>query len=658
MISAALCIATLVVRASAHEERGWTHTRADADLARDTVTASADDRAAPRTLDALLTRIRFILDSSGTPGASLAIVRGDSVLFADAIGRARLEPSTPATARTLFRIGSTSKLFIGLTALALEQENRLSLQQPLAAALPSYVVRNPWSARDTLRLVHLMEHTSGLDDNSLRAYASSDPTLTLEQGLAIDADRQRARWRPGTRFAYSNTGPALVARVIERIEGRPFEAIVQSRWFDRLGMHTATYVPPDTTKATLASLYMPGEDDPVPYWHVFARPIGAINASALDMAALLRFLIGRGVMGTDTLLPPGALDRAEQSRTWIGTRVGIGGAGYGLGLYSVEGADGRLWAGHAGGVEGGLSDVSYLPADGVGYSLQINAMRGRVLRMVGTLIQRFLTQDLPRPNALPIEAVSPVIAREFAGWYRPITPRPQFVAAVERLLGLTRVRVVGEQLRVEPLLGDAVRYFAVDSLRFRAERGSVVTLAFHRDAVDDGAPTMEGFNNGATFRRLGVLDTVATFGATAGWILALVLGPLVASVGVARWLIIALRRRQPDARRVPPRLAAAWGCAAGASGMAVLFGWCALRGLQHIAQLGTVTALSATVAATPLLFVVLVGVGSWFALRHPAAGTSTMGAVGVWTVRVVLALHVVGAVYAARYGLVGWRPWA
>lgn len=623
--------------------------------------ASSPDTTAPRTLDELLARLKHVLDSSGTPGASLAIVRRDTVLFVGGLGLARVTPALPATRATLFRIGSTAKIFVGLTALALEREGRLSLQQPLRTALPGYVIRNPWSETDTIRLVHLMEHTSGIDDNTIKAYASSDPKpISLADGLAIDAGRQIARWRPGTRFAYSNTGPALVARVIELTEGKPFEAIVQRRWFDRLGMRTATYFEPRRDSSLLASLYLPGKSAPVPYWHPFARPIGSLNASAEDMAALLRLLTSRGVLGRDTLITAELLSRAERSETWIGARVGITAGGYGLGLYSSEGEDGRLWAGHSGGVEGGLSDLSYLPDEGVGYSLQINAMRGRALGQMSALVRSYLTQSMAPPVSPAPARLSASIDREFTGWYRPVSPRPQLITAFERLIGLVRVHRAGERLRVVPLIGNATSFVPVDSLTFRTERGSTATLAFHRDAGADLRPTMEGFNSATTYTRLSAAHVAVTFASAVAWALAFVLGPLIALILATRWMVRYVRGRAAarDIGTSPaPPLMGAWACAAGASASVVLFCWCALSGFQDIRRFGSVSTLSISVAVAPFLYIGFTALGLVLVGRTMKRGTSRGAKAARALAYGAFLAHAAGALYATRYGLVGFVPW-
>jgi CubicO group peptidase (beta-lactamase class C family) len=74
--------------------------------------------------------------------------------------------------------------------------------------VPEVTFSNRWEATDPVRLVHLMEHTTGFDDIHLREYASNDPTpIALKEALAYGAASRVSRWRPGTRMAYCNSGP-------------------------------------------------------------------------------------------------------------------------------------------------------------------------------------------------------------------------------------------------------------------------------------------------------------------------------------------------------------------------------------------------------------------------------------------------------------------
>jgi CubicO group peptidase (beta-lactamase class C family) len=616
------------------------------------------DTSAPRTIADLEARIRRVLDSTHTPGAGLAIVRHDSIIHTGGFGMARVSPARPATAGTLFRIGSTSKMFVGFTALALEREGKLTLQDPLRSRLPGFYFGNRWETSDTLRLVHLLEHTSGFDDNSLKAYANSDPTpLTLAAGLALDSATRVSRWRPGTRFSYCNTGPAIVALVAERIEGKTFEQIVQERWFDRIGMRTATYLYPDTSKVEMATLYLADGVTPVPYWHVFARPAGSINASAHDMAALLRFLLGRGTINGDTLLPQTAIERAERATTWIGVRAGLTDVGYGIHLYRTEDdGDGTVWTGHAGGVEGGISDLSYIPEHGVGYALQINSANGDAIRQIAKLVRGYVTLGLPRPVAAPVAALSPVIGREFSGWYRSVSPRQDIADGLEGIFGLTRISVDGSRVRRSSVLGDTATFLPVDSLRFRAAKGTVATLAFVRDSANGRPQGMEGMD-GTSYVRISTVSAVSTITLTVLWLLALLVTALVGVWSAVRWVVRRVRARKHGAAVTAAPAAPVWRVGIGAAALLAVYAASAITGLGRIAALGKATAMSIAVFAAPILYaaLILIGIVVMLRARKPATGTKR---VSLWLARSVIVLHVVAVVYLARHGMLGWRPWA
>lgn len=619
-----------------------------------------DDSARPfvpaTTIAELESRIRHLLDSTKTPGAGLAIVRHDSVIYADGIGLARVEPAVPATSATLFRIGSTSKAFVALVALQLQREGTLSLDDPLRTHLPDFWYKNAWEDTDPLRLVHFLEHTSGFDDNSFRTYAHSDPTpLTLEQGLALDTTRRVSRWRPGTRFAYCNTGPAIVARVIEKIEGKPFEQVVQERFFDPLGMRTATYLYPDTTRTPMATLYRDDGRTPYPYWHVFIRPAGSINASANDMAQYVRFLLGRGTIGGDTLLPREDIERMEHPATWIGTRAGLS-IGYGLHMYSMPDTTGWVWKGHNGGMQGGLSDMSYLPEAGVGYAAQINAANGEVLGEIGRQVRAFLTRPLPRPAEPPVGVVPPAVASEFGGWYRPVSPRQQHAHFLERILDMVHVSFAGDSMRVDPLLDDASTFVPVDSLRFRRHGQSLATAAFVRDSANQRPQGIEGVGrslSGQSLARVNGAVAVVEIGSVFLLVAALITTALVVVISVVRGLIRMVRKLSVAPSPARPL----WRLAIVVTLLLVVPFLMFLTSGAEVEKLGNLSLTSATVFVGGILFAVSALVGAAMALRRrDVRGRGT--AISVWSARVILMLYFVVACYLTYWGFIGWRMWA
>ena len=327
-----------------------------------------DEKPKPaESTDQLAKQITKILTETHTPGASIAIVHKDGSMWVAGLDMADLASRHTVTPDTLFRIGSTSKAFASLSILMLADQGKLSLDDPVHKLVSDVWFENPWESTDPVRVVNLLEHTTGWDDMHLREYAKQAPdSMSLREGLDYDHHSRISRWRPGTRMAYCNSGPPVAAYIVEKLTGQRFEDYVQQNLFGPIGMKTATYFEPAPGLAT--TLYHNDGKTPYPYWHILLRPAGSINASANDMAAYLKFYLNRGAVSGKQIVPSADIDRAESPASTWAAKDGMK-AGYGLSNYwSVE--DGFVYHGHDGGVEGGLTEMSYMADYNVGLFLQ------------------------------------------------------------------------------------------------------------------------------------------------------------------------------------------------------------------------------------------------------------------------------------------------
>jgi CubicO group peptidase (beta-lactamase class C family) len=368
-------------------------------------------------------QLEKILRDSHTPGLSVAIVHRDGPEWVAGLGKSNVAANQATTDETLFRIGSTSKALASLSILKLVNEAKLSLQDPVHKLVPEIWFENRWEATDPVRVVDLLEHTTGWDDLHLREYAKDAKGMTLREGLDYDHHSPSSRWRPGTRMAYCNSGQPIAAYIVGRITSQPFEEYVTQNFFLPIGMKTATYF--ERPSPQLTTLYHSDGRTPYPYWSILERPAGAINASAKDTPAYVQFYLNRGAVGGTQIVPAASIDRMETpTRTWE-AQEGLK-AGYGLSIYtSVH--DGFVYYGHNGGVDGGLTEMSYMPECGVGYFYSINAANGVAFAKIGDAIRAYVTRGLTRP-AVPATAQLPANAQEYIGWYEPSSPRSEFYA--------------------------------------------------------------------------------------------------------------------------------------------------------------------------------------------------------------------------------------
>ena len=187
--------------------------------------------------------------------------------------------------------------------------------------------------------------------------------MSLKEALDYDHHSRISRWPPGTRTAYCNSGPAVAASIVEKVSGQRFEDFVEQNLFLPIGMKTATYFKPTSGKET--TLYHGDGKTPYAYWNIIFRPAGSINASAQDMAAYVQFYLNRGIANGAQVVPAADIERMENPKSGWAAKEGLR-SGYGLSNYwSIE--NGFVYHGHNGGVEGGLTELSYMPEYGVGF---------------------------------------------------------------------------------------------------------------------------------------------------------------------------------------------------------------------------------------------------------------------------------------------------
>lgn len=619
---------------------------------------AATPEPVPRTVDELKVELERILSESKTPGMALAIVRCDAQgcrdEFVGGLGLAEVAGKVPADADTMFRIGSTSKAIVAIAALKLAHEGRLDLEAPLRSLAPEVEFENRWEETDPVRIVHLLEHTTGWDDIHLRDYANEDPRPdNLAAALAHDPDSRTSRWRPGTRMAYCNAGPAVAAFVIAKIVGEPFEDWAEREVLRPIGMARSSYFLTDEVKRTQAKLYQQDGVTPFPYWHIALRPAGSVNSSARDMAAYVRFHLRRGQVGPDdapmALLTAEEFDRLEHPRTNLAAAVGLT-VGYGLHNYSSVDDAGFVWQGHNGGVQGGASDFSYLPAHGVGYSFLVNGVTDGGFPEIAKLLRRYLTQDLPAPaDSRPSEARIPDhLADSHTGFYLPISPRVELIAPLERVFGVARFKVVDGAARFGDFLeSDRKRFVAMPDaphLLRREDRGLATLALLPAEAL--GAPGLVA--NTTTFVRAPAPVALAPLALFAIAQLLVVAQFLFAPVWVVRRIAGRIHLRPHLEVRLWP-LAAGLALFAFLAGIALVF-----TDADLFNRYGAVSVHSLGVATASVLALLL----PWFGLYRVMRAEHASAHAGLrwFAILTLLALAMLMA-YLASLGMVPFVTW-
>lgn len=436
----------------------------------------------PSTIEELKIEITKIAKERKIPGLAIAMTKDDGSFWIETFGKANIESDIPTSQETLFRIGSITKMFVALSVLKLVEEGKLFLNDNVADLVPDVQYENQWKKTDPIKVVHLLEHTTGWDDFHLVEYSHNDPTpISLKQGLDFHPQSRVSRWKPGTRMSYCNSGPPVAAYIVEKITGQDFEAYVKENFFDPMGMETITFRLSEDVKENGATLYSQSvniED----YWHVLMRPAGSINSSIKDMAKFLEFFLNRGKIFNKQIISKASLNRMESVQSTSAAKVGQQ-IGYGLHNYSTPYKH-WVYKGHNGGIGGGKAELAYLPEANKGHVILLNTDDPVAFKEISDLLCEYETKNLPVKEIIR-ELEITADYKEIEGYYYPINSRNKALAFFDQMFNIQTLSFKGGELVQKGLLhGDPVYFFPVTKALFKSKRTGYISLSKVKDPID------------------------------------------------------------------------------------------------------------------------------------------------------------------------------
>jgi CubicO group peptidase (beta-lactamase class C family) len=601
----------------------------------------------PKTIDELKAAVQKVLDDTGVPGAGIALARLDGVEWAGGVGFADRDARTPVTAETHFRAGSISKTFIAMALVQLSEDGDIDLDANVSDLAPEVAIDNAWEITHPVRLIHLLQHTAGLDDMHFNEiYNVSDPPdLPLEDVLRINPSSRVVRWKPGTRMSYSNPGYAIAGHILEKVTGEKYEDRIAEYIFEPTGMETSSFYLTPEHHAKLAKGYRSRTGPPVPYSQIYLRPAGNLHTSPADMGKFVHVLLNWGETGEDLVVDPEYLSNMEHPQTTIASEAGLR-TGYGSGIFSSF-VEGFPMLGHNGGIEGFSSSYAYSTSRDAGYVVMLNAtFAGDAMRRITQLAVRYLKADV-EPPAKPETAVPEAVRREYEGYYHDAGPRNQAFAFLQWLMSGRTITVDGQRLRSRTVFGREAVLIPVSHNLFRLEADTEATRIFTTD--DAGTMVLASGMSYEERRSRWSVDLIR-------WPVllsaALVLTPLVM---IVPWIVTSLARRR--ARREGGR--------AEPSGFWWLKIWLLSCGVAFIAPVAGVINSDDILLGTRNMWTAAIFTGS--IVLPVAAILSFLFTIdafikdaGRWLRAYALVVSIAALVvsaYLSAWGMIGFRPW-
>jgi CubicO group peptidase (beta-lactamase class C family) len=399
-----------------------------------------------------------VLDRWPSAGLAAGVIGGGSLEWFYGHGVADTGSNDPVTEGTVFRIGSITKTFTAIAVMQLWEHGLVALDAPANDYLRSIRLIPAEASFRPATVRHLLTHTVGIGywrrlpdllqpgvGSGVRAGRSGAPPLAeyYRKGLPVEVE-------PGTKWAYSNHGFAVLGQIVEDVTGHPLDRYLRDHVLGPLGMEHTDLIRSKRVRPRLATGYVlrSGGLKPVADREVPTPGGGGMYSTAADMARYLAALLRGGAGERGPVLQPETLASMFQPHFQPDPRL----PGMGLGFEPGE-ESGHRTVGKTGIVSGFLSAIVLAPDDGIGVFALTNTggLSGRgapsplatalLRRALGLPGQAFGTGIPPRPETWG----------ELCGWYSPdpgpvtnLATRAGFGAGIE-------VTVRGGHLMLKPL---------------------------------------------------------------------------------------------------------------------------------------------------------------------------------------------------------------
>jgi len=328
--------------------------------------------------------IKNAVDSWHCPGAAIAIVKGNDLLYQHAYGLRDVEEQLPMTEETRFPIASITKSFTAMSVALLVDKGRLEWDKPVQRYMPAFILQDPY-ATEHVTVRDMLSHRTGLPRHDLSAWrldlSRSDFIKRMKHLKFSSSFREK--------FQYNNLMYYAAAHLVETVAEQRWEAFVQERIFSPLGMVASNFTPePPVEGQVNAKGYRVDRDKDgaakglihIPFGlHTALSPgaAGGVFSTLQDLTQWLKTHLNNGQLGDlqlvsqDNLkqmhLPQSIIPGGGLHEALLGSTIST----YGMGWF-VEPYQGHTLIHHGGNVEGHSLIIGFIPQKKIGVIVLTN----------------------------------------------------------------------------------------------------------------------------------------------------------------------------------------------------------------------------------------------------------------------------------------------
>lgn len=334
--------------------------------------------------------VQKLIDEFHVPGVIVAVAKDGELIYEKTFGHRDREEQTPVNLDTVFGIGSITKSFTCLAIMQLQEDGKLSVNDPVVTYLPEFRTPDEEHTK-AITIHHFMTHTLGLPPlpsliPAMRRSMEADPTATellkhfenngnepldtFEQLMAYIGELKfELLGPPGSEFSYSNDAFGLLGTIVERVSGKSYEAYVRENILNPLGMERSVFHVEELGEDdNVAMLYTPKVTEGVrevlraPVWwdSPSMRAAGFLKSTARDMLRYAELYRTGGSSHGATIISSESVGQMVAPHAKIDA---VRSYGYGLGVLSFS--EGHSLIQHTGGLKGITAQMFIVPEAGI-----------------------------------------------------------------------------------------------------------------------------------------------------------------------------------------------------------------------------------------------------------------------------------------------------
>lgn len=294
------------------------------------------------------------LKEKNTPGAVIAVVSGDQVVYHKAFGVANVETNAPMQPEMLFRLGSTTKMFTAAALVTLAERNKINLKEPIENKVKGL---NGRIGKTTPH--HLLSNSAGVRDFAATVISNEDASLG---NMIRDWKDDVFFADQGEIYSYSSAGFWLSGLVIEEVHGKPYADAMTELMFQPLGMDRTTLRPLMAITYPFATGHALNAGKPVilrPLFNNVAMwPAGSMWSNARDLSRWVIAFLNEGRIDGRQVISASLINQMRDHH------VGVPGEpdayyAYGLTVFKQQGLE---FVGHGGFSRGYGSMIQMVPS--------------------------------------------------------------------------------------------------------------------------------------------------------------------------------------------------------------------------------------------------------------------------------------------------------